>query len=188
MHDELIDTHAHLDQEEFAADRDEVIAAAEANGVSRIITVGVSVASSAAGIELAARYPCVAAAVGIQPNSVAAAQAADFDRIVRLVDAPGVVAIGETGLDRYWDFTPFPQQEDYFDRHLRLSQKCGLPFVVHMRDCAEDILKMLRDARLRGPLRGVMHSYTGDADMARECIEMGLHISFAGMVTFKKSR
>jgi TatD DNase family protein len=111
----------------------------------------------------------------------------DWDRIVGMIDLPGVVAIGETGLDRYWDFTPFDVQQDYFDRHLRLSQERGLPFIVHMRDCDEDILVMLREARQRGPLNGVMHSFTGSRAMADECLAMGLYISFAGMVTFKKS-
>jgi TatD DNase family protein len=97
------------------------------------------------------------------------------------------VAIGETGLDRYWDFTPFNVQQDYFDRHIRLSQERGFPFIVHMRDCDEDILVMLRDARQRGPLNGVLHSFTGSRAMADESLAMGLYISFAGMVTFKKS-
>jgi TatD DNase family protein len=104
-----------------------------------------------------------------------------------MLDEPRVVAIGETGLDRYWDFTPFDIQQDYFDRHLRLSQQHGLPFIVHMRDCDEDILIMLREARQRGPLNGVMHSFTGSQAMADECREMDLYISFAGMVTYKKS-
>jgi TatD DNase family protein len=78
-------------------------------------------------------------------------------------------------------------QQDYFARHLRLSQQIDKPFIVHMRDCADDILQMLREARTRGPLRGIMHSFTGDAAMAAECIDLGLHVSFAGMVTFKKS-
>jgi TatD DNase family protein len=104
-----------------------------------------------------------------------------------MLDEPRVVAIGETGLDRHWDFTPFDMQQNYFDRHLRLSQERGLPFIVHMRDCDEDILVMLREARERGPLDGVMHSFTGGRTMAEECIAMGLYISFAGMVTYKKS-
>ena len=98
-----------------------------------------------------------------------------------------MVALGETGVDRYWDYTPFAQQQDYFDRHLQLSQQLQLPFIVHMRECGEDILQMLREARQRGPLQGVMHSFTGDTALARECLDLGLYISFAGMVTFKKS-
>jgi TatD DNase family protein len=183
----LIDTHAHLDQEEFNADRAEVIARAIAAEVEAIIAVGVTADSSAAVVKLAAEQSPVFAAVGIQPNYCAHAQPGDWERIVALVASPRVVAIGETGLDRYWDYTPFDVQQDYFDRHLRLSQERGLPFIVHTRESDADVLAMLREADARGPLAGVMHSFTGNAETAAECVAMGLYISFAGMVTFKKS-
>jgi TatD DNase family protein len=136
---------------------------------------------------LAARHGEVFAAVGIQPNYVAAAGAGDWDRIVALARRERVVALGETGLDRFWDHAPFDIQQDYFDRHIRLSQATGLPFVVHMRDCEEEVLAMLREARRRGPLAGVMHSYTGTPAGAEESAQLGLYVSFAGMVTYKKS-
>jgi len=184
---ELFDTHAHLDQVEFDDDRDDVIARAREAGVNTIIAIGISADTSAVCVQLAGQYEGVHAAVGLQPNYLADAQPGDWDRVVGMLEQPRVVAIGETGLDRYWDFTPFDVQQDYFDRHLRLSQERGLPFIVHMRDCAEDILIMLREARQRGPLKGVMHSFTGSQAMADECIAMGLYVSFAGMVTYKKS-
>jgi TatD DNase family protein len=184
---QLFDTHSHLDQPEFDDDRAEVVARAKEAGVENIIAIGISADTSQACIELAGEYDGIHAAVGMQPNYLADAQPNDWDRVVAMVDEPGVVAIGETGLDRYWDFTPFDVQQDYFDRHIRLSQQCGLPFIVHMRDCDEDILVMLREARRRGPLNGVMHSFTGGQAMADECLAMGLYISFAGMVTYKKS-
>lgn len=181
------DTHAHLDQDAFDADRAEVIARARAAGVVDMIAMGVTAESSTACVAIAGAYDGVHAAVGIQPNYVHEALPEDWDTIVRLAREPGVVALGETGLDRYWDYAPFDLQQDYFDRHLRLSQQSGLPFIVHMRECEDDILLMLREAALRGPLAGVMHSFTGPAEMAAECVELGLHISFAGMVTYKKS-
>jgi TatD DNase family protein len=184
---ELFDTHAHLDQPEFNDDRAEVIARARAAGVNRMIAIGISADTSKICVDLAAEYDNIFAAVGMQPNYIAQSPPGDWDRIVELIDQPGVVAIGETGLDRYWDFTPFEMQQDYFDRHLRLSQDRGLPFIVHMRDCDEDILVMLREAHARGPLNGVMHSFTGSQAMAEECLAMGLYISFAGMVTYKKA-
>lgn len=184
---ELFDTHAHLDDEQFAADRDGMLARAAAAGVATILAVGTTAGSSAQCAELAARYRSVYAAVGIQPNYCGQAAPDDWDLVVRLVRAHKVVAIGETGLDRHWDYTPFAVQEDYFDRHLRLSQATQLPFIVHLRDCGDDILRMLREAHQHGPLRGVMHSFTGDAALAAECVELGLYISFAGMVTYKKS-
>lgn len=184
---QFFDTHAHLDAEEFDADRPDVVARATAAGVSNIIAIGTTANSSVRCIEVAEKYPTVFAAVGIQPNYVHEAESDDWDRIVELAKRPGVVAIGETGLDRYWDYAPFDVQQDYFDRHVRLSQATQLPFVVHMRDCDADILAMLHEARARGPLWGVMHSFTGTAEMAAECVAMGLYISFAGMATYKKS-
>jgi len=183
----LFDTHAHLDDEAFDADRDHVVARAERAGLAALLAVGTTASSSLQCLNLAGQYPIVSAAVGIQPNYVAEAASGDWDQVVRLAKANKVVALGETGLDRYWDFTPFSVQEDYFDRHLRLSQQTGLPFIVHMRECGDDILRMLTEARQRGELQGVMHSFTGDAELATACLELGLYISFAGMVTFKKS-
>jgi len=183
----LFDTHTHLDQPEFDAIRSEVLNRAREVGVTRLIAIGTTAQASRRCIELAAQHEGVYAAVGIQPNYVAESASEDWLLIERLVGQPGVVAIGETGLDRHWDYTPFDQQRDYFDRHIRLAQQHDLPFVVHMRDCDDDILQMLREARRRGPLSGIMHSFTGDSAMAAECVELGLHISFAGMVTFKKS-
>jgi TatD DNase family protein len=183
----LFDTHAHLDQPEFDADRAEVVARAAQLRVAEILTVGTTASASRKCVELAAEYPGVHAAVGIQPNYVHEAQPGDWDQIVALVDQAKVVALGETGLDRYWDFAPFELQQDYFDRHLRLSQQRRIPFVVHMRDCDDDILAMLREAGARGALQGVMHSFTGSIQMAAECVDLGLYVSFAGMVTYKKS-
>jgi TatD DNase family protein len=184
----LFDTHAHLDQEEFDADRDAVVVRAKTAGVERIIAVGTTLAASQKCVKLAAQYEGVYAAVGIQPNYVAQSAPGDWAEIERLATAPKVVAIGETGLDRHWDYTPFDQQQDYFNRHIELARRHELPFIVHMRDCDADILEQLREAHQRGPLRGVMHSFTGDAAMAAECVALGLHISFAGMITYKKSQ
>ena len=184
---ELIDTHAHLDDEQFESQHELLVHRAREAAVVSLIAIGTTASSSQRCIELAGRYPAVFAAVGIQPNYAAEAAADDWSTVVRLARQPKVVALGETGLDRYWDFTPFAVQQDYFDRHLRLAQQTGLPLVIHMRDCLEEMLQMLRDARRRGPLRGVMHSYTGDIQGAAACVELGLHISFAGMVTYKKS-
>lgn len=183
----LFDTHAHLDDEKFDTCREEVVARAMAAGVERVVCVGVSRDSSCRCVELAGQFPLLVAAVGIQPNYVAETRPGDWDEIVRLAEAPRVVALGETGLDRYWDHSPFALQQDYFDRHLRLSQQTGLPFIVHMRDCDEDVLAMLQEAARRSPLRGIMHSFTGRLETMRACLELGLHISFAGMVTYKKS-
>jgi len=185
----LIDTHAHLDDESFDAIRGEVVDRAQAAGVSKMICVGTTLAASEKCVRLADEYPAMYAAVGIQPNYVSQAEQGDWDSIVALAKSGSrkIVALGETGLDRYWDYAPFDLQQDYFDRHLRLSQSLELPFIVHMRDCGDDIVAMLTEARSRGPLLGVMHSFTGEKSLAKECLELGMYISFAGMATFKKS-
>ncbi len=185
---ELVDTHAHLDDERLLPQLDQVVAAAQQAGVVAMIAVGTTANSSRNAVQLAVQYPCVFAAVGIQPNYCAEVRAGDWDQIVELARHAKVVALGETGLDRYWDDCPFEIQQDYFDRHLELSRTTGLPFIVHMRDCQDDVVTMLREARQQSPLRGVMHSFTGDRGGAEACLELGLHLSFAGMVTYKKSQ
>lgn len=184
---ELIDTHAHLDDEQFAAELPDVVERAKAAGVAAIVAIGTTAVSSAAAVEIAARFPAVFAVVGIQPNYVAEAKPGDWERIVELASQPKVVGLGETGLDRHWNYAPLELQQDFFDRHLRLAQERKLPFVVHTRESDADVLAMLRAAAARGPLQGIMHSFTGTAETAAECVALGLHISFAGMVTFKKS-
>jgi TatD DNase family protein len=183
----FIDTHCHLDSDDFDRDRPEIISRAIAAGVERMVVIAVTAESSAAVVRLTAENDTVYAAVGIHPNYTAEARPDDWDRVVALAGSPKVVALGETGLDRYRDHAPFDLQQEYFARHIALSQQRGLPFVVHMRSCEADVLAMLRDAAKRGLLIGVMHSFTGDEAMAAECIALGLYISFAGMVTYKKS-
>jgi TatD DNase family protein len=184
----FFDTHSHIDQDDFDEIRSQVIERAHLAGVEHIVAVGTTAAASQRCVELAAEYSGVFAAVGIQPNYVAEAEPDDWSSIVALANERGVVAVGETGLDRYWDSTPFDMQQDYFDRHMSLARERDLPFIVHMRDCDVDIMASLRAEYERGPLKGIMHSFTGDAAMAAECVAMGMHISFAGMVTFKKSQ
>ncbi len=204
---QLVDTHAHLDDEQFAGQLDEIIQRATSAGVVRIIAVGTTAESSAAVLRIAHKYGSVQAAVGIQPNYCAEVTDGDWERIVALAEDPAVVAIGETGLDWHWDHAPLDLQRKFFERHLSLSQATGLPFVVHMREpnepdtsktteptgpsaprsCAEDILRLIEAANQSGPIRGVMHSYTGTAAEALAFVNLGMYISFAGMVTFKKS-
>lgn len=183
----FFDTHAHLDQQDFDADRREVIARARAAGVEALLCVAVSADSSQAVLQLAEDYDLVAA-VGIHPNSTAEAAAGDWRRVTALIGHPRVVALGETGLDRYWDFAPISLQQEYLDRHLRLAHEHDLPVILHCRDAAADLMPMLHEAAARGPLRGVLHAFSGDAALAAECVALGLHISFAGNVTYSNRK
>jgi TatD DNase family protein len=183
----MIDTHCHLYQDDFRDDFDQMLERARAAGVEAMLIAAVSAECSEGLPALVANRPGLFAAVGIHPNNTHEAGPGDWDRVAALVDRPGVVALGETGLDKHWDVAPFPLQQDYFDRHIRLSQQTGLPFIVHTRECEPDVMAMLEEARRRGPLTGVMHSFTGGPETAARCVELGMYVSFAGMVTFKKS-
>jgi TatD DNase family protein len=186
---QLIDTHAHLDDERFQTDLPEVIARAQADGVTSIVTIATTGPSSATCVNIAAAHDEVYASVGIQPNHVSEAALDAWDQVVKLVGSAKVVAVGETGLDRHWDYTPFAQQEDYFARHLKLARQHRLAVVIHCREAEADIVRMLReDFDKHGPVRGVMHSFTGDWPTAEACLTMGLHISFAGMLTYKNAQ
>jgi len=178
----LVDTHAHLDDRRLRADLDGVLKRAREGGVRQIIAIGTTAASSNGVLELAQAHRGVFAAVGIHPNDAAEVGQRDWPAIARLAARPGVVAIGETGLDRYWDRTPFPEQQDWFARHLALAHEHDLPVVIHSRDCQADIIDQLK--KLHRPVRGVMHSFTGTWEDAEALLELGLHLSFAGMVTF----
>ena len=138
-------------------------------------------------LQLAEEYDLLAA-VGIHPNSTAEAAAGDWQRVVALLDHPRVVALGETGLDRYRDFAPLELQQEFLDRHLRLAQERDLPVIIHCRDAAADLMPMLRAAVARGPLRGILHAFSGDAALAAECLALGLHISFAGNVSYSNKK
>ncbi|MFM8251391.1 MAG: TatD family hydrolase [Planctomycetota bacterium] len=183
----LFDTHAHLNDEQLWETRAAVWRRAVEAGVRWALAVGTTVATSRECVRLAAEVPGIQAAVGIHPNYCAAATNDDWAAIVRLADEPQVVALGETGLDRHWDDCPFAIQQDFFDRHLLLGQQRQLPVVIHMRDCELDILEALWQARRRGPISGIMHSFAGSWETAAECLELGLHISFSGMITYKKN-
>jgi TatD DNase family protein len=185
---ELIDTHAHLDDEQFGDDLPAVLERARAAGVRHIVTIATTASSSVACAALARQYPAIFATVGIQPNHVAEAKPGSWDEVLRIVGQEKMVGVGETGLDRHWDYTPFAQQEDYFARHLSLARQHNLPVVIHCREAEADVLRMLReDFDRHGPVRGVMHSYTGDQSTADACLAFGLNISFAGMVTYKSA-
>lgn len=183
-----IDTHAHLDDPAFTDDLPDVLQRATAAGVQHILTIGTTAASSERAVELAEAYPTLSAVVGIQPNHVAEVRSDDWDRILDLSRRPRVVALGETGLDRHWDFSPFEQQQDFFQRHLEWAVAVQLPVVIHCREAFAETVQMLREHFDRhGPIRGVMHSFTGDWKAAEACLEMGLYISFAGMITYKNA-
>ncbi len=182
-----VDTHCHLNEDAFTSDQNDAITRAVAAGVRQMLVVGITLESSRRAVELAHKHASLFAVVGIQPNYVQTAAPTDFEEIAVLAQQPKVVGIGETGLDRYWDYVPIEQQIEFFDRHIALSQKLNLPFVVHCRDAEADVVAVLRRHAAEGPLNGVMHSFCGDQATADECLKLGMSLSFAGMLTFKRN-
>ena len=171
----------------FGDELPDVLARARAAGVTGMTVIGTRAADSEAAADLASREPGVVAAAGIHPNDVAEAEPGEWDRIVRLAESGRVAAIGETGLDWYRTTAPPEMQREYFDRHLDLARRLSLPVVIHTRESIRDVLDMLRAAAARGPLRPVLHAFTGTADEAAEALDLGCHLGFAGMVTFRSS-
>jgi TatD DNase family protein len=186
----LCDTHAHVQDAQFDADREAVLARAEQAGVCAVVCVGYDLASSRRAVDLALRHSALYAAVGVHPNYAGQATAADWDQIRRLAGRPKVVAIGETGLDNFRDMTPAPIQESWFERHLALADERGLPVIVHNREADQRVRALLRGwlrpGRRGGP-PGVMHCFAGDDATLAECLSLDLRISFAGPVTFKNA-
>jgi len=184
----LVDTHAHLDAAEFDADRYELLAAQLEDAVLAVICPALDARSSHRVVELAERHDRVFAAVGIQPNHCAEARPGDWEEVEQLVRHRKVVAVGETGLDRHWDFSPFELQLEYFQRHLELARRHRLPVIIHCREAEEDLLPVLHKALAVGPLRGVVHAFSGDERFAAACMELGLSISLAGSVTYRNRK
>lgn len=185
---DLIDTHAHLDGERFADDLHEVLWRALAAGVGATVAVGITATSSRGCVDLAKTYPFLHATVGIHPNEITEAAPGDWDIIVALASEPRVVGIGETGLDRHWDRTPFLTQEEWFVRHLELGRRLDKAVVIHCREADADMLRVLRGRFDEyGPIRGVMHSFAGTQEFAEACLGMGLYISFSGVLTYKNA-
>ncbi|MDR3110783.1 MAG: TatD family hydrolase [Planctomycetaceae bacterium] len=153
--------------------------------VGFVLVPGVDVQSSKQAIELSQRFPQIKAAVGIHPNHCNDSQPDDWRTIEKLVGGCGVVAVGETGLDCYWDTVPLSTQHENFQRHIKLSRQLRLPVIIHCREAYAELMPVLRKECVGSdPLFGVIHSFSGGIEQMKECVELGFYISFAGAVTF----
>ena len=182
----LYDTHAHFDDEAFDADRHELLASMKDMGVTLINNIGCDVPSSRASIELAEQYPFVYATVGHWPGNTYQMNEEMLEEYRRLAQHPKVVAIGEIGLDYHYDDTPREVQQYWFRRQMELAVDLNLPVVIHEREAHEDGLKIVREFAHKIP--GVFHCFSGSAEMAKEIVKLGWHVSFTGVVTFKNAR
>ena len=177
-------THTHLNSKELYSQRDIFIKHALDNNVDYIVVAGYDLPSSKCAVEIAQEYPFVYATVGISPNDCLETTDADLNEIEALLQNPCVVALGEIGLDYYWEDVPHDKQKDIFQKQIDIAKKHDKPIVIHARDAYEDTYCILKQAAHRG----IMHCYSGSVEMAKRYIGIGFEISLAGPVTFKNAR
>ncbi|MDD4940177.1 MAG: TatD family hydrolase [Candidatus Omnitrophica bacterium] len=181
----LIDTHCHLDFEQFSGDRQAVIRRAKEAGVGYFVNIGATLDSSAASCELAAKYPDLYASVGVHPHDANSFKDDDLTKLKELAARDKVVAIGETGLDYFRNLSSPEDQKRIFASQIELAKSLDLPLVVHTRQAEDQTLKILKAAM---PLRAVVHCFSGDENFLRNCLELGFFISFTCNITYKKAQ
>lgn len=183
----LIDTHVHLNAEQYKDDVEEVIKRAREAGVKKMIVVGFDTETIERAMELVERHEFLYAVIGWHPVDAIDCTEADLAWIESLTKHPKVVGIGETGLDYYWDKSPKELQIELFRKQIRLAKKLDLPIIIHNRDATADVVRILQEEEAQ-TVGGIMHCFSGSVEVARQCIEMNFMISLGGPVTFKNAK
>lgn len=184
----FVDTHCHLDDEKLKDNLDEIVAKFRAAQVGTVINIGCDAATSELVKEQAEKYDGVYFAAGIHPMDVEKATDKDIEKIAELCKHPKCVAVGEIGLDYYWDKTFKDKQKEFFASQIRLAKSAGLPVNIHVRDAMGDALEILKNNKENLTFGGVMHCYSGSKETAKELLKLGLYISFGGTLTFKNAK
>ena len=179
----MVDTHCHLIDPQFMRDLEQVLKRAKEAGINRIINAGYDPETSKKTVEMARSYPWLLPAVGIHPNEAAEESIRQMDKIETILTKDKVIAIGETGLDYYRDFSPREAQKELFRLHIALAKKWRLPLLIHTRNSLEDAVKTIV---AEDYYHGVFHCYSGDYEQAKAIIDMGFYIGFAGVLTYSK--
>ena len=183
----IFDTHAHYDDEAFDEDRDSLIASLKDNGITRVVNVGADLKGSKASVELADKYDFIYAAIGAHPDNAKEIDDAGIATLKELSKNKKVVAIGEIGLDYYWNKENAEEQKEAFSRQIELARELSLPIIIHSRDAAKDTMDILKEQDA-GKVGGVMHCFSYSTEIAREVVDMGLYIGVGGVVTFKNGK
>ncbi len=183
----IFETHAHYNDEAFSPDREEVLAQLSSKGIGEVVNIASDLGSIDECLELAHRYPFMYCALGIHPSDSAPLTDGLLDGIREKLRDPRVVAVGEIGLDYYWDTPDREIQKHWFEAQLEMARQAGLPVVVHSRDAAQDTLRIMKEHRA-GEIGGVVHCFSYSLEMAREFVEMGFFIGIGGVVTFKNAK
>jgi TatD DNase family protein len=184
----LVDSHCHLDFPDFAGDLDGIVERAATAGIGRIVTISTRVRRLDGLLAIAERFPNVYCSVGTHPHHADEEDGIAADQLIELTRHPKVVALGEAGLDNFYDNGSPQAQERGFRAHIAAARATGLPLVIHTRDADDGCRQILEDEMAKGPFRAVLHCYTGGRELAMKAIELGLSISFTGILTFKKSQ
>ena len=184
----LIDSHCHLDFPDFASELDAVVARAKAQGVGRMVTISTRVKRHGELIAIAERFPDVYCSVGTHPHHAQEEPDIGTGELVARTRHPKVVAIGEAGLDYHYDHSPRDLQEKSFRAHIAAARETGLPLVIHAREADADVAQILTEETGKGAFPAVLHCFTGGRDLAMAAIDLGLSISFTGILTFKNSQ
>ena len=182
----IFDSHAHYDSSKFNEDREELLSSMQENGIGTIVNCGASWKSVTAVVELAEKYPFIYAAVGLHPDEVGDLNEERFAFLREQCKKEKVVAVGEIGLDYYWDNESHETQKEWFVKQLNLARELDLPVIIHSRDAAEDTLKIMKEYG-KG-LRGVIHCFSYSKELAEEYVKMGFYIGIGGVVTFKNGK
>ncbi|MGS2780273.1 TatD family hydrolase [Robertmurraya sp. GLU-23] len=183
----LFDTHVHLNAEQFSEDLNEVIDRARLEGVQNMVVVGFDRPTILKAMELIEEYDFIYASIGWHPVDAIDMRDEDLVWIEELAKHPKVVAIGEMGLDYYWDKSPKDVQQDVFRKQIQLAKKLKLPIVIHNREATADIVTILKEEKA-AEVGGIMHCFSGSVEVAKECVEMNFYISLGGPVTFKNAK
>jgi TatD DNase family protein len=183
----LVDSHCHLDFPDFDDDRDDVVARAHAAGVDTMVTISTRVAKFAGLKALTERYERVFCSIGTHPHNAADEPDVTADDLARIAEDPAVVAIGEVGLDYYYDNSPREAQREGFLRHIAAARMTQLPLVIHAREADADVAQILTDEMGKGAFPAILHCFSSGRELALTGIELGLHVSFSGILTFKRS-
>jgi TatD DNase family protein len=185
----LIDSHCHIDNQQFDADREAVIERALAAGVEHMVAIGTGEGPPdlEAGIRLAERYPAFYATIGVHPHDAGKASKDTYEHLGELLTHPKVVALGEIGLDYHYDFSPREVQRDVFVEQMRIASDARKPIVIHTREAWEDTLALLREHWEPTRLGGIMHCFSGGPPEAKQALALGFHLSFGGILTFPKA-
>ena len=183
----IFDTHAHYDDEAFDEDRDEVLTSLRKRGVGTVVNVGASMEGSRRSVSLSEEYEFVYSAVGIHPDEVGELREEDMEWMREQLQKPKVVAVGEIGLDYYWDKEGHDLQKKWFLRQLELAKELKKPVIIHSREAAADTMELLK-ANYHGEMPMVMHCYSYSMEMAREYRKMGLYLGIGGVLTFKNAK